>query len=222
MRPTIILLALSLWAKPIVGHHTPRRHSVLAGGGALTGAFVVSVVCDRPVGQRKRGICGRSTAGSAFNGGILGGFTGHVTHLLTADRDYVASPARLLFVRANDGPPCPPEPEPCPPPRKGRWIERNRSVVFAGAEAVVWVRSSGSPSAVIRMLRQSFGLTQSAAPAWASASAAPPSSKSSRAHSPPSAGLHLSVLNELGLLDDAESIGNVHNGPEGPEAAGQL
>lgn len=136
MRLTILLLALSLWATPLVGQHTPRRHSVLAGGGALTGAFVVSVVCDRPEGQREWGICGRSAAGSAFNGGILGGFTGHVTHLLTANPDYVASPGRLLFVRANDDPPCPPEPEPCPPPRKGRWIERNRSVVFAGAGAV--------------------------------------------------------------------------------------
>ena len=36
------------------------------------------------------------------------------------------------------------------------------------------------------------------------------------------AGTYLDAVNELGLLDDAESIGNVRNGLEGPEAAGQL
>lgn len=41
------------------------------------------------------------------------GFAGHVTHLLTVNRDHVGPPARPIFVRAN-GDPCPPEPEPCP------------------------------------------------------------------------------------------------------------
>ncbi len=36
------------------------------------------------------------------------------------------------------------------------------------------------------------------------------------------AGTYLDAVNELGLLNNAQSIGNVHNGPEGPEAAGQL
>ena len=136
MRRTILLLTLTLWATPLAGQHSPRRHSVLAGGGALAGAFLVSAACDGPEGQREWGVCGRSAAGSAFNGGILGGFIGHVTHLLNSDRDYVTVPARPFLAQAAWTDPCPPEPEPCPPPRKGRWMERNRSVVFAGAGAV--------------------------------------------------------------------------------------
>ena len=36
------------------------------------------------------------------------------------------------------------------------------------------------------------------------------------------AGVCLNAVHELGLPDDAESIGNVHKGPDSPAAAGQL
>lgn len=49
MKRMILVLTLSLWTTPLVGQHSPRRHS---------------------------------------------GFTGHVTHLLTVNRDHVAPPAR--------------------------------------------------------------------------------------------------------------------------------
>lgn len=138
----ILLTVVPLAGQPPTGawesvdRDEQQRYSMIAGSGILAGAFLVSVACDGPDGQKDWGVCGRSTAGSAFNGGILGGLTGHVTHLLTVNRDHVAAPARPFLAQAAWTAPCPPEPEPCPPPRKGRWIERNRSAVFAGAGAV--------------------------------------------------------------------------------------
>lgn len=61
------------------------------GGGAAVGAFLTATLCDHSTdedggsGNRQEeekggGICGRSTAGSAFNGALLGALSGFLAH----------------------------------------------------------------------------------------------------------------------------------------------
>ena len=161
--PKLLLLALaasSLCAPPLagqplagqppdgpwegVGRLENGRHGVFAGGGALAGAFLVSAVCDGPGGQKKLGVCGRSRTGSAFNGVILGALGGHVTHLLTLERDaYGRSPSaalpgvELLSVRADSQEPCPPEPEPCPRGGDDGGSKRKYLILSVGAGAML-------------------------------------------------------------------------------------
>ena len=136
--PLLLLAVSPLAAQPPTGpwegvdRSEQRSYSAIAGGGMLAGVFLVTAVCDGSEGQKDWGVCGRSLAGSAFNGALLGGFAGHVTYLLTADREHYAPPGRSVFASAEA--PCPPEPAPCPAPTDG---SRGRYVILAAGGGAV-------------------------------------------------------------------------------------
>lgn len=71
------------------------------GGGAAVGALFTMAACDHtdeeddPKKEAKKnpGICGRSTAGSAFNGALLGALSGFFAHIVLEKMGYSFLPA---------------------------------------------------------------------------------------------------------------------------------
>ncbi|MDE2654228.1 MAG: hypothetical protein F4107_08200 [Gemmatimonadetes bacterium] len=70
------------------------------GGGAVVGALFTMAACDHSddddgpkTAKKDPDICGRSAAGSAFNGAILGALSGFFAHIILEKRSHSFSPA---------------------------------------------------------------------------------------------------------------------------------